>query len=190
MQNKITIGAVATIVDNVTGEYTLEVFAFGDYDEATDTNTSPLVCDNIYCHVDDEHRMIEYVAMNSTIEMPEYRLIRIAATEETKKDSKPVPTCEDGASTSMPQEETPEWEVYSCNETSVPIVRGDLSDDEAEGYCYPILQNISDEELDSLLEKCNRKGMNVHHPDGGIDLDELEALAEHYGCEVQPKAKE
>jgi hypothetical protein len=84
----------------------------------------------------------------------------------------------------LPEAAKPEYQEYNWVSVSVYTVKEAL---DTAGECgdaeeYPILFSMSDDEIDALLYRCNIKDYNIFNVDmDGLDLDELERLAEHYG---------
>lgn len=74
-------------------------------------------------------------------------------------------------------EEIIEYPVYNFAVASVPTVREALVENDKDGDFYPRLGKLTDNELDSLLERCYSDGCYIHNTDYTLDLEELERLA-------------
>ena len=74
-----------------------------------------------------------------------------------------------------------DFQTYHFVSFSVRDVLDALEDNDDSAKAYlPRLSAMTNEEIDALLEKCQRKGFNIWTNDGELDAYELEQLAEHY----------
>lgn len=74
--NKRAIGAIANIRFHGVIETEMQTFAFGSYDEETETNSSLMSDEDVFFYVDDEKQLIELMEQKGEdFTVQDYKLI-------------------------------------------------------------------------------------------------------------------